>query len=363
MLVSEFDFALPEELIAQAPLADRAASRMMHLRRDTASFSNGAFRHFPRLLRDSDLLVFNNTRVIPARLFGRRSGSRAQPLSERNPASKGFLQGTVEVLLAKRVSEWEWQALVRPGRKIGVGERIAFGNTESGSLECEVVGRGDFGERTVRFAPVPGFEARLEQLGHMPLPPYIAREDSAADRERYQTVYARTPGAAAAPTAGLHFTREVLDEIAQRGIATAEVTLHVGLGTFQPLRNEVVEQNRLHREQYEIKEEASEKIRRAQRERRRIVAIGTTAVRTLEFVAGQNGGAIVAGSGEADIFIYPGYQWRAVGAMLTNFHLPRSSLLMLVCAFAGRDLTLAAYKHAVEERYRFFSYGDCMFVE
>ena len=386
MLLSDFDFELPEELIAQTPLADRAGARMMHLRRDTREIADCNFRDLVSLLREDDLLVFNNTRVIPARLFGRRSGSRVQPLSARNPAMREYLTGRVEVLLTKRLSEWEWEALVRPGRKLGVGERVSFyaGEKQSGRscaalrsaqddtlggsvaalLECEIVARGQFGERTIRFDAVPDFEPRLQAVGHIPLPPYIARDDTAADRERYQTVFAKSAGAAAAPTAGLHFTAEILEAIRARGIEATEVTLHVGLGTFQPLREEVVEANHLHREHYEITEEAAAKIARAQRERRRIVAVGTTSVRTLEFAAGQSAdGVIRAGSGEADIFIYPGYEFRVVGAMLTNFHLPQSSLLMLVSAFAGREFVLSAYEHAVAERYRFFSYGDCMLVE
>jgi S-adenosylmethionine:tRNA ribosyltransferase-isomerase len=347
---------------------------MLHVNRARNAYEDRTFREFVDLVRADDLLVFNNTRVIPARLFGRRSGNRSQPLSLRNPAMKEFLSGRVEVLLTRRLSEWEWEALVRPGRKLGVGERISFykpiGNEAAESLadvpelECEIVSRGEFGERTIRFVPVHDFEKRLEQVGHIPLPPYISRADTDADRQRYQTVFARNAGAAAAPTAGLHFTLEILNRLQERGIETAEVTLHVGLGTFQPLRENVVENNRLHREWYEVGEEAAEEIARAQREQRRIVAIGTTSVRTLEFAASQSPDGIVRASrGEADIFIYPGYAFRAVGAMLTNFHLPQSSLLMLVSAFAGRDLTLAAYRHAVAERYRFFSYGDCMFVE
>jgi S-adenosylmethionine:tRNA ribosyltransferase-isomerase len=361
VLLSDFDFELPEELIAQAPLEDRAASRMLHVVPSERRFEDRRFRDFVSLLRDDDLLVFNNTRVIPARLFGHRSGQHAQPLSPHNPAMREFLRGKVEVLLTKQITPLEWEALVRPGRKLGVGERISFGEDAS-ALHCEIVARGEFGERTVRFDPVSDFDQRLERLGHMPLPPYISREDTAADRDRYQTVFAKKRGAAAAPTAGLHFTPEILQQLKQRGIETAEVTLHVGLGTFQPLREAVVEKNRLHRERYEIEESAAEAIARAQQQKRRIVATGTTAVRTLEFAARQDG-QIRACSGEADIFIYPGYPFRVVGALLTNFHLPESSLLMLVSAFAGREFVLEAYRHAVEQRYRFFSYGDCMFVE
>jgi len=371
MLVSDFDYELPPELIAQQPLAERSASRMLHLVRGTSTWADWAFRDFPGLLRPSNLLVMNNTRVIPARLYGHRSGIRSQALSPHNPAMRGFLQGRVELLLTKQVSAEPqvWEGLVRPGRKVGVGERLVFESeaTDGGQesrLEAEVIARGEFGERTVRFAPVPDFFARLERLGHVPLPPYIDRADTPEDREHYQTVFARMAGSVAASTAGLHFTTEILDEIRRRGVETAEVTLHVGLGTFQPVRHEVVEENRLHSERYEVSTEAAEKLARARQEGRRVVAVGTTTVRTLEYAASLTpDGSIPAQQGEANIFIYPGFQFRVVGALLTNFHLPRSTLLMLVSAFAGRELVLQAYRHAVAERYRFFSYGDCMFIE
>jgi S-adenosylmethionine:tRNA ribosyltransferase-isomerase len=388
VLVSDFDFHLPPELIAQFPPAERAASRMLHLTGD--GLRDTGFSEFPELLRADDLLVFNDTRVLPARLFGHRSGHRAQPLSPQNPASREFLQGRVEVLLTRRLpadaGEQLWEALVRPGRKIMPGERLYFGDSENPLLEAEVLTRGEFGERTLRFLPVPDFFARLERLGHIPLPPYIDREDTAEDRERYQTVFAREAGSVAAPTAGLHFTGEILQRIRERGVETASVTLHVGLGTFAPVRSEVVEEHKIHTEWYQISDETAEKITRAKREGRRVVAVGTTTVRTLEYAAGgaaaetqrQEQGqlphfcqkkaemghpVISAHSGEADIFIYPGYRFRVVDAMLTNFHLPKSTLLMLVSAFAGRERVLAAYEHAVRERYRFFSYGDCMFLE
>lgn len=375
MLVSDFDFQLPGELIAQEPLADRSASRLLHLCRASGRFEDRRFRELPLLLRPDDLLVVNNSRVFPARLFGRRSGERAQPLSPRNPASRDFLRGEVEVLLTRQVAPNEWQALVRPGRKIGVGERVFFlrldqvGSArvqpEDVELTADVIARGDFGERTLRFAPVPDFFAVLERLGHVPLPPYIAREDRVEDRERYQTVYAspEARGSVAAPTAGLHFTPDILSQIGERGVELAEITLHIGLGTFQPVHAERVEEHKMHRERYYIPEDAAARINTALQQGRRVVAVGTTTVRTLEYVAANNAGHVIAGSGEADIFIYPGFQFRAVGALLTNFHLPQSTLLMLVSAFAGRENVLRAYKHAVRERYRFFSYGDCMFVE
>jgi S-adenosylmethionine:tRNA ribosyltransferase-isomerase len=361
VLVSEFDYHLPEELIAQEPLEDRAASRMLRMTREDGRIEDRCFRDFPDLLQQGDLVVFNNTKVFPARLYGHRSGSRAQPLSANNPASRDFLHGRVEVLLTKQLSEApnDWECLVRPGRKIGVGEKLFFGNDE---LLAEVVGRGTFGERRIRFDPVPDFFQRVERLGHVPLPPYIAREDRSGDRDRYQTVYARERGSVAAPTAGLHFTPEILARLRERGIETAEVTLHVGLGTFQPVRVEKVEEHRLHQETYNISNSAAESINRALDDRRRLVAIGTTTVRTLEYAARETG-RVQAGSGEADLFVYPGFQFHVVGAMLTNFHLPQSTLLMLVCAFGGKEQVMAAYRHAVEEKYRFYSYGDCMLVE
>lgn len=396
MLVSDFDFYLPEELIAQDALADRSGSRLLHLARSTGAFFDYKFTDFPGLLRPSDLLVLNNSRVFPARLFGHRAGLHSQPVSDRNPASRDFLQGRVEVLLTRQLGPWEWQALVRPGRKIGIGEKLFFAKADSSgrasagsgsgqaaseasvsedtteaALVAEVTGRSDFGERILRFEPVPDFFAVVEQLGHVPLPPYIARPDRPEDRERYQTVYARpdATGSVAAPTAGLHFTGHVLEQVRARGVEIAELTLHVGLGTFQPVHAENVEEHKLHSERFSITEAAAGQINRALEENRRVVAVGTTAVRTLEFAARQfdlqrSGTARVsAGSGEADIFIYPGFEFLVVSSLLTNFHLPKSTLLMLVSAFAGRENVLRAYEHAVAEKYRFFSYGDCMFVE
>jgi len=364
VLVSDFHYELPESLIAQEALSDRAASRMLHLDRDTGAIGDRIFRHFPTTLRQGDLMVMNNTRVFPARLYGHRSGAKAQLLSPHNPAAKDFLKGRVEVLLTRQTSRQpnEWECLVRPGRKIGVGEAVFFG--EHDELQAEVVSRGSFGERHIRFAPVNDFFQLVEKFGHVPLPPYIARDDRASDRNRYQTVYAKERGSVAAPTAGLHFTADILGHIRERGIERTEITLHVGLGTFQPVRVQRVEEHRLHQEHYSISAEASTQINRALREKRRIVAVGTTSVRTLEYAASQSAnGTVAAGSGEADLFIYPGYPFRVVGALLTNFHLPESTLLMLVCAFGGKEHVLNAYRHAVRERYRFYSYGDCMFLE
>jgi S-adenosylmethionine:tRNA ribosyltransferase-isomerase len=360
--LSDFNYSLPEELISQEALPDRAASRLLYLSRNSAKLQDLMFRSLPELLRSDDLVVFNNTRVFPARLYGRRGGVRAQPVSPHNPASKSFLQGQVEVLLTRQVSAQpnEWECLVRPGRKIGVGEHLFFG--DGGELQAEVMARGSFGERRIRFAPASDFMGLIENLGHVPLPPYITRCDRPADRERYQTIYARERGSVAAPTAGLHFTPEILSRLRERGIETTEITLHVGLGTFQPVREDVVERHKLHKEHFSISEQAAASINAALESHRRIVAIGTTSVRTLEHAARETG-RVQAGPGEADIFIYPGFQFRVVGALLTNFHLPQSTLLMLVSAFAGREFVLNAYRHAVEQKYRFYSYGDCMFVE
>ncbi len=362
MLVSDFNYHLPEDLIAQEPLGQRDTSRMLRLERSSGAIEDRVFRDLPELLRSGDLMVLNNTRVFPARLYGRRSGPKAQPLSVKNPASREFLKGRVEVLLTRQISgeQNQWECLVRPGRKLGIGEKLFFG--EQDELTAEIVGRGDFGERRIQFPPVPDFFERLERLGRVPLPPYISREDVMTDRERYQTIYARERGSVAAPTAGLHFTPQVLSRIRDRGVETAEITLHVGLGTFQPIRTEIVERHKLHAEAFNISPLAAATINRALDEKRRIVAVGTTTVRTLEYSA-RDSGRVEAGSGEADLFIYPGFQFRVVGAMLTNFHLPQSTLLMLVCAFAGKERALAAYEHAVAEKYRFYSYGDCMLVE
>jgi S-adenosylmethionine:tRNA ribosyltransferase-isomerase len=398
VLVSDFDFHLPAELIAQEALADRSSSRLLHLSRSTGNFEDRRFIDLPSLLRSGDLLVLNSSRVFPARLYGRRAGLHAQPVSPNNPASRDFPHGRVEVMLPRQIGPHEWWALVRPGPKIGVGEKIFFSTADSvrspaapktapsasridhpgsaalsqaAELTAEVIGRGEFGERILRFDPVPDFFAVVEKLGHVPLPPYIVREDRQEDRERYQTVYARAEntGSVAAPTAGLHFTPQILAAVRELGIEVAELTLHVGLGTFQPVHVENVEEHKLHHESFSISEAAAAQINRALAEKRRVVAVGTTTVRTLEFAASQNASSlpgtatVTAGLGEADIFIYPGFQFRVVSAMLTNFHLPKSTLLMLVSAFAGREKILQAYAHAVAEKYRFFSYGDCMFLE
>jgi len=342
MDLAAFDFHLPEERIAQEPLADRAASRMLVLHRAEGRWEDRAFRDFPAYLRAGDCVVLNDSRVFPARLYGTRAAR----------------SGEVEVFLLRACGAGgrEWTALVRPGRKLGVGERIRFAD----NLQAEITGRGEFGERTIRFEsdgdPAADLLDEFEKIGHVPLPPYIKRQDQAADRERYQTVFARERGSVAAPTAGLHFTPEILEACRARGADVAYVTLHVGLGTFQPLHEEQLERSKLHSESYQITDENAARMRAA----KRLVCAGTTSVRTVESALQR--GDLRAQCGETDIFIYPGFEFRGAGAMLTNFHLPRTSLLLLVCAFAGTDLALAAYRHAVEAEYRFYSYGDCMLI-
>jgi S-adenosylmethionine:tRNA ribosyltransferase-isomerase len=360
MLLQDFDYPLPSELIAQRPLPERDASRMMVLDRAAGRFTDSAFRELPQVLSPGDLLVFNNTKVFPARLLGRRRGTTAQPIGKRNPAAREYLTAEVELLLTRQESDDVWQGLVHPGRKVRTGEVLVFGG---GELEAEVVGRGEYGVRRVRLRTRQGsIEAAIDRLGHVPLPPYIRRPDEPPDREAYQTVYAKVRGAVAAPTAGFHFTERILEELARRGIETCEITLHVGLGTFQPVRTAHVEDHRMEAERYEISESAAATINRALEDGRRVIAVGTTSVRTLESVAREHRGRIVAGRGDTNLFIFPGFQFQVVRALLTNFHLPKSTLLMLVSAFAGRELILRAYQHAISERYRFYSYGDCMLI-
>jgi S-adenosylmethionine:tRNA ribosyltransferase-isomerase len=352
--VGDFDFELPPELIAQQPPAERGQSRMLVMDRTTGALRDAHFSDLPSLLAPGDLLVLNDSRVIPARLYARRTLRR----DREKPT------GRIEVMLTEPAGENEWRALVRPGRKVAIGERLIF-PAPSGEivLEAEVMERGEFGERLLSFKPVDDFFAALDRIGHMPLPPYIRRDDADADRERYQTVFSRERGSVAAPTAGLHFTPDMLEGLAAKGVDIARITLHVGLGTFAPLRVDRLDEVHLHRERYTLSPSTAEAVNRAVREGRRIVAVGTTVVRTLEAAEGQlAGGELKPHSGETEIFIAPGYRFRLVGALLTNFHLPKSSLLMLVSAFAGREKVLTAYRHAVREKYRFFSYGDCMFL-
>jgi S-adenosylmethionine:tRNA ribosyltransferase-isomerase len=337
---------------------------LLLLDRSAEKWDDREFREFSELLRGDELLVVNNARVIPARLFGYRRGLRAQTLGRRNPARHEFLTTQIEVLLTRQLSPDVWEVLVRPGRKIPTGERIVFAE---GVLEAEVIGRGEYGVRQLRFSSSGKIDDAIERLGHVPLPPYIERQDEAADRERYQTIFATQPGAVAAPTAGLHFSAAVLERLRAREIEIVELTLRVGLGTFQPIHAETLEEHRMHVEDYEIPESTAVKINSALSERRPVLAVGTTVVRALEDAAGkaiarQSPILIEPGPQVADIFIYPGYEFRVVRQLLTNFHLPKSSLLAMVCAFAGREFVLGAYRHAVEKQYRFYSYGDCMLI-
>lgn len=365
MLLHEFDYHLPHSLIAQQPLAERDASRMMVLNRTRQAFEDRRFSELPGILRPGDLLVFNNTRVFPARLLGRRRGTRSQPVGKGNPAAREYLKAEVELLLTRRETGDVWQGLVHPGRKVRTGEILVFG---AGELEAEVLDRGEYGLRRVRLISgaardgAATVDELVDRLGHVPLPPYIHRPDEPRDRETYQTVYARVRGAVAAPTAGLHFTQRVLTELAASGIEAAEITLHVGPGTFRPVQTERIDEHHMDPEVFEINEETATRLNRARREGRRVVAVGTTSVRTLEHAARAPEGQIEPCRGETNLFITPGFEFRVVGALLTNFHLPRSTLLMLVAAFAGREFTLRAYEHAVSEEYRFYSYGDCMLI-
>jgi S-adenosylmethionine:tRNA ribosyltransferase-isomerase len=359
MKVSDFDYALPAGRIAQRPLQDRASARMLLVERANDGLEDRSFAELPKLLQGDELVVVNNTRVLPARLFGRRRGIRAER-SEKHIAE--YLTAEIEVLLTRQIEPDVWEALVRPGRKMRVGEQVVFA---SGELEAEVIGRGELGLRQLRFVAKGGVKEAIERVGHTPLPPYIDRADDEADRADYQTIFAQESGAVAAPTASLHFTPEVLAAVKARGAELCEITLHVGLGTFQPIHEEVVEQHKIHSEAYEISAEAAEQIVRARSEKRPVLAVGTTVVRALEDAAqkgGSDGFAVRAGKAEAEIFIRPGHSFRIVDHLLTNFHLPKSSLLVLVAAFAGRERILRAYQHAIAQDFRFYSYGDCMLI-
>ncbi len=322
---------------------------MLVVDRASGRWEDRCFRDLPGYLRAGDRLVVNNTRVLAARLFGRRAGVHAT-------TSRNQISGLVEVLLVKQVcaQPQRWETLVRPGRKLGVGEKIQFPE----GLEGTVVERGDYGLRVVEFNAIEDFLEVVDRIGHMPLPPYIKRSDETGDRERYQTVYARQAGSVAAPTAGLHFTPDILAAVERGGVVRVEITLHVGLGTFQPIRTSTVEEHEMHQERYEISPQAAEELGAGQR----VVAVGTSCVRTLEHTFRQGGGRIAPGGGETALFVYPGFEFHVVQGLLTNFHLPESTLLMLVSAFAGRELILEAYAHAIREQYRFFSYGDCMLI-
>jgi S-adenosylmethionine:tRNA ribosyltransferase-isomerase len=364
MRLDELAYHLPREQIAQRPLERRDASRLMLLDRFSGAFEDRLFTELPSLLTGGELLIINNARVIPARLFGKRAGVHSQPPS-RATKSK-HLTGKVEIFLTRELDSETWEALVRPGRKMQIGERVLFGE---GELEAEVLSRGNLGLRTLRFIShdQSNLSQHLERLGHVPLPPYIERADESSDRERYQTVFAKRPGAIAAPTAGLHFSTEVLEKVRARGAEICELTLNVGLGTFQPIHSETLEGHVLHSESYEIPKETANRIQAARDDGRPILAIGTTVVRALEdaglrAAACGSSDVVLAGKADAQVFIIPGFRFRVVDGLLTNFHLPRSSLLALVCAFAGRERVLAAYQHAVEVGFRFYSYGDCMLI-
>ena len=340
MKTSDFYYDLPERLIAQTPTKDRLASRLLVLDKKTGKVIDGHFPDIRNYLRKGDVLVINNTRVIPARLLGVRSDT----------------QSPVELLLLKRIDDIRWETLARPGKKVRVGKRMTF---IPGELEAECEQVIESGNRIIRFEFKGVWEEVLDKAGTIPLPPYI--HEKLDDPERYQTVYSKDPGSAAAPTAGLHFTKEFLNELKADGIEVAELTLHVGLGTFRPVKAEIIEDHEMHSEWYDFPAEASDIIRKARAEGRRIISVGTTSTRTLEAVASKDP-EMNPTSGYTNIFIYPGYEFKCVNSLITNFHLPESTLIMLVSALAGRENVLNAYKHAVEEEYRFFSFGDAMFI-
>lgn len=340
MKTSDFYYDLPEELIAQHPLEDRSSSRLMVLDKKTGAVSDRHFTDILEYLRKGDVLVVNNTRVIPARLIGARSDTGSP----------------VEILLLKRLDDRRWECIVRPGKKVKPGRRFTF---IEGELEAECEDVLPDGNRIVRFDFEGIWEEILDRAGTMPLPPYI--HEKLQDRERYQTVYSKLPGSAAAPTAGLHFTPELLDQIREMGVSIVEVTLHVGLGTFRPVKVEDVTTHQMHSEWFNFSQEASDIINSARKEGRRIISVGTTSTRVLETVASKDP-EMKPCSGDTDIFIYPGYEFKCVNCLITNFHLPESTLIMLVSALAGKENVLNAYKHAVEEKYRFFSFGDAMFI-
>ena len=336
---SDYYFDLPQELIAQDPLKDRASSRLLVMDKNTGKTEHRIFRDIKEYLRPGDTLVLNDTKVIPARLLGTKEDTGAN----------------VEILLLKRLGANRWETLVRPGKKLKPGARVTFGD---GSLKAVVLDILDEGNRLVEFEYEGIFEEVLDRLGEMPLPPYITHK--LADRNRYQTVYAKYEGSAAAPTAGLHFTNELLDEIRAMGVNTAFVTLHVGLGTFRPVKVDDVKSHHMHTEWYQVSDEAAELINRTHKEGHRVICVGTTACRTVESASDENG-TVHAGSDDTSIFIYPGYTFKVMDALITNFHLPESTLVMLVSAFAGREKVLSAYEEAIREKYRFFSFGDACF--
>jgi S-adenosylmethionine:tRNA ribosyltransferase-isomerase len=354
MDVREFDFDLPADLVAQEPAAERSDARLLHLDRSTGSIVHTTVGSLPRLLQSGDIVVVNNTRVFPARLLGRRvpSGGAVECLLVRRSTSEVSRSNYGEM----------WEALVHPGQKLKPGAVVVFEGART--LHAEILERRFFGRRVVRLWTEDGssVDAAIDAIGHVPLPPYIKRGDTVDDRDRYQTVFARSRGSVAAPTAGLHFTGPLLEALAARGVTVVEITLHVGYGTFQPVRVDRVEDHRVELERYEIDQRAASDINRALAEGGRIIAVGTTTTRTLEAVARRHEGRMVAGEGATDLFIYPGFEFRVIRGLLTNFHLPRSSLLMLVAAFGGLGPIRAAYAAAIAERYRFYSYGDAMLI-
>lgn len=341
MKVSDFNYELPEELIAQVPIKDRSASRLMVLHKDTQTIEHKVFKDIIDYLQPGDCLVRNNTKVIPARLYG---------IKEETGAN-------VEFLLLNRIEGDIWEVTVRPGRRLQEGARVAFGN---GILKAEILEKMAGGSRKVRFEYKGIFNEILDQIGLMPLPPYI--HETLKDKDRYQTVYAKYEGSAAAPTAGLHFTDELLEQIQEKGIEIANVTLHVGIGTFRPVKEENIEDHDMHTEHYYIKKEDADKINKAKSNGNRVIAVGTTSCRVLESVADENG-QVKEIEGDTNIFIYPGYKFKCIDALITNFHLPESTLIMLVSAFSNREFIMKAYNEAVKEKYRFFSFGDAMFIE
>jgi S-adenosylmethionine:tRNA ribosyltransferase-isomerase len=362
--LSDFSFDLPEDRIAQWPLLERDASKLLLLSKGSRNgWEDRSFSELPQILRGDELVVVNNTRVIPARLFGKRRGIGSEPPGRNSKSKSEHLSAEIEVLLTRNLGADRWETLVRPGKKVRVGERLGFGDDE---LEAEVIARGELGLRELHFISDGDVREAIERLGHIPLPPYIRRADEPEDRTRYQTIFAKNGSAAAAPTAGLHFTPAILENLRQKGVEFCELTLDVGLGTFQPIHEEEIERHHIHKECYEIPQETAERITRAKQARRPILAVGTTVVRALEDSANKaavtKDSPIIAGRAEAEIYIYPGHSFKVVDQMLTNFHLPRSSLFVLTSAFAGRELLLAAYEHALSSDYRFYSYGDCMLI-
>ena len=344
MHINDFDYYLPEEQIAQHPADKRDASRLLVVDRKTGKLEHRHFYDILDYLNPGDCLVMNNSKVIPARLFG----------------TKEITGAKVEFLLIKRIKDDIWEAMVRPGKKLHVGDRVSF--TDDGALSAKILEHGEGGTRIVRFEYEGDFHELLDRIGRIPLPPYIERESDEEDKERYQTVYCKEEGSVAAPTAGLHFTQELIEKALQKGVKIAYVTLHVGIGTFRPVKCDIIEEHKMHFEEYEIDEENAAIINETKKSGGRIISVGTTSTRTVESASSENG-TVLAGHGSTDIFIYPGYRFKVIDSLITNFHLPKSTLLMLISALYNRENILEAYKEAVEQKYRFFSYGDAMLIK